>query len=76
MREIAAFGFALLLSGCMHVGGGQDSPSKSICPVSGATVKVKDGTPTMTWKGKQLYFAGEEHLRRFAEAPDAFEGRR
>jgi YHS domain-containing protein len=54
----------------MH--GSHGGPSKAICPVSGATVKIKADTPSMTWKGRQLYFASEEHLKRFAAAPDSF----
>lgn len=67
-----AFVPALLLSGCMMMHGRHGAPSKAICPVSGATVKVKADTPSMTWKGRQLYFASEEHLKRFASAPDSF----
>ena len=63
---------ALLLSGCMMMHGGRGGPSKAICPVSGETVKIKSDTPSMTWKGRQLYFASEEHLKRFASAPDSF----
>ena len=57
---ISAFVPALLLSGCMMMHGRHDGPSKAICPVSGTTVKVKADTPSMTWKGRQLYFASEE----------------
>lgn len=63
---------ALLLSGCMMMHANHGGPSKAICPVSGDTVKVKADTPSMTWKGRQLYFASEEHLKRFAAAPDSF----
>lgn len=62
----------LLLSGCMLMHGRHGAPSKAICPVSGDTVKVKADTPSMTWKGRQLYFASEEHLKRFAAAPESF----
>ncbi|MEK7858611.1 MAG: hypothetical protein AAB320_05655 [Elusimicrobiota bacterium] len=63
---------ALLLSGCMMMHGRHGAPSKAICPVSGETVKVKADTPSMSWKGRQLYFASEERLKRFAAAPDSF----
>jgi YHS domain-containing protein len=63
---------ALFLSGCMMMHGSHGRPPKAICPVSGTTVKVKADTPSMTWKGRQLYFASEEHLKRFASAPDSF----
>lgn len=63
---------AVLLSGCMMMHGGRGAPSKAICPVSGETVKIKADTPSMTWKGRQLYFASEELLKRFAAAPDSF----
>lgn len=63
---------ALLLSGCMMMHGRHGRPSKAICPVTGSTVKIKTDTPSMTWKGRQLYFAGEEQLKRFAAAPDSF----
>ena len=63
---------ALLFSGCMMMHGSHGRPSKAICPVSGEAVKVKADTPSMTWKGRQLYFAGEEQLKRFAAAPDSF----
>ena len=63
---------ALLFSGCMLMHGGHGGPSKAICPVSGEMVKIKSDTPSMTWKGRQLYFASEEHLKRFATAPDSF----
>lgn len=64
---------ALILSGCMLTHGRHGRPSKAICPVSGDAVKVKADTPSMTWKGRHLYFASEEHLKRFAAAPDSFQ---
>ncbi len=67
-----ALAAAPLLSGCMMMHGHHGRPSKAICPVSGKTVKIKADTPSMTWKGRQLYFCGEEDLRRFASAPDSF----
>ena len=75
MLVLFAVGFALVLSGCCLMHGGHGShggPSKAVCSVCGSTVKVKDTTPSMTWKGRRLYFASEEHLRRFAQAPDSF----
>ena len=63
---------ALLLSGRMLTHGGRWRPSNAICPVSGDELKVKADTPSMTWKGQHLYFASEEHLKRFAAAPDSF----
>ena len=69
---ISAFVPALLLSGCMMMHGRHGGPSKAICPVSGETVKVKADTPSMTWKGRRLYFSSEGHLLRFAAAPDSF----
>lgn len=63
----------LLLSGCMLMHERHGGPSKAICPVSGETVKVKADTPSMTWKGRRLYFATEENLKRFAAAPDSFQ---
>lgn len=69
---VIALASALFLSGCMMMHGSHGGPSKAICPVSGETVKVKADTPSMTWKGRRLYFAGEEHLKRFAAAPDSF----
>jgi len=69
---VIALASSLFLSGCMMMHGGHGGPSKAICPVTGETVKVKADTPSMTWKGKRLYFAGEEHLKRFAAAPDSF----
>lgn len=72
--RFALFSFVpgLLLSGCMMMHGSHGGPSKAICPVSGDTVKVKADTPSMTWKGRQLYFASEDHLKRFAAAPESF----
>lgn len=74
-KMLVALVLASALAGCMHRGGGASRPSKAICPVSGESVKVRDGTPTMTWKGRQLYFASEAHLKRFAEAPESFKTR-
>lgn len=71
MFSLIAAASALLLSGCMMMHGGRSAPSKAVCPVSGQTVKVKADTPSMTWKGRRLYFASEEHLKRFAAAPDS-----
>ena len=62
----------LFLSGCMMMHGGRGRPSKAICSVSGEEVKVNAATPSMTWKGRQLYFASEQHLKSFASAPDSF----
>ncbi|MBI2385323.1 MAG: hypothetical protein HYV14_04835 [Elusimicrobia bacterium] len=72
LLAVSALVPALLLSGCMMMHGSHGGPSKAICPVSGETVKVKDGTPSMTWKGRRLYFSSEENLKRFAAAPDSF----
>lgn len=73
-RILAVAAMSLALSGCMamHGGhGGHGKPTKAVCPVCGSTVKIKKDTPSMTWKGKQLYFASAEHQKRFAEAPDS-----
>lgn len=71
---LAALAAAPVLSGCMMLHGshgGRSAPSKAVCPVCGTEVKVKKDTPSITWKGKTLYFDGEAHLKSFAEAPDA-----